>query len=279
MQKTLTFEIGVLEEKKILEYCKTLGELKENSNSYVKWALKGVGWTAMMYTSGKLVLQVNDVSFEEEFVQKFFKKEAFQPHIGCDEVGKGDYFGPLVVCACYVKGDEDLDVMDSKKLTDEKILKIGKELSKKLQYELKIVFPKEYDEIIKKTGNLSILLARAHAQAVKKLLGRVKEEVFFVVVDQFSKSKKRLENEFDIDIPLRQYHRAESDIAVAAASILARYFFLLEFEKMNKKYSTKFPLGATHVIPFAKSFVEKYGSDELKDVAKVSFRTTKKIIS
>ncbi len=283
MQKTLTFTLSNAQEKELLEYLKTLGDIVSNSNEYVKWSVKSAEWTALMYTSGKFVLQTSNEVFGIEMQKRFSPKEDFQPHIGSDEVGKGDYFGPLVVCACYVgvvslEKISKLGIMDSKKLLDEKIKSIAVDLIGEVEYELKIISPKEYNSLNRKFKNVSIVLAKAHAEVVEKLLGKVKEKVEFVVIDQFSKSKKRLEDEFKLSIPLKQYHHAESDIVVAAASIIARYFFLLEMEKMNEKYEVKFPLGATHVIGFGKDFVKKHCAEELENVAKISFRTTKQII-
>ncbi len=282
MQKTLTFKIDVFDEKKVLDLLKNFGSSVDNANEYVKWSFKGSAWTAIMYTSGKLVVQTSDLEIEEKLNTLFSVDSEFKPHIGSDEVGKGDYFGPLVVCACFVekkdlKKLEDFGVGDSKGLSDSKIWEVGKELESFLKYEVRVVSPKEYASLNEEYGNVSIVLSKLHIDVVKKLYSRAKE-AHFVVIDQFSKNKGRLEKEFDLDIPLKQYHKAESDIAVACGSILARYFFLLEFEKMKEKYDVKFPLGATHVIDFGKKFYKKYGMEGLEDVAKVSFRTTKKIL-
>ncbi len=284
MQKTLSFNLNDVQEKEIFEYLQTIGSLSPNSNEYVKWSVKGPDWTGLMYTSAKFVLQTSNESFGLDIEGRLLQKESFRPHIGSDEVGKGDYFGPLVVCACYINSSNfakvsKFGIMDSKKLSDEKIRIIAEKLIGLVDYEEKIVSPKEYNELTKKFKNVSIILAKSHREVVEKLLKKVNGEAEFVAIDQFSKSKKRLEDEFDLDIPLKQYHHAESDITVAAGSIIARYFFLLEFEKMNEEYGLKFPLGATHVIGFGKSFVKKYGLKELEKVAKVSFKTTQKIMN
>ena len=284
MQKTFTYTLNASQEREFFKYLSSIGNNSENPNPYVKWALRGSDWIALMYTSGKLVVQSSDVNFGKNLESAISSNGKFEPHIGSDEVGKGDYFGPLVVCACYVdekvlKKVRDLGIMDSKKLTDQKMLEMGKELVKLLDYEVKIVSPREYAKLNDKYKNVSIMLAKVHVEIIKRLFDRVGYGVNFVVVDQFSKSKSRLESEFNIKVPLKQYHHAENDVAVAAASIIARYFFLLEFEKMNKEYSTKFPFGCTHVIKFGKDFYRKYGMDALKDTAKVSFRTTKEIVN
>ncbi len=284
MQKTLTFSLNDSQVKEFYKYFQSIGNLTSSTNPYVQWSFKGSNWTALMYSSGKLVIQTSDVDFAEEINGKILSEDTFKPHIGSDEVGKGDYFGPLVVCACYIdenslKKVKDYGIMDSKNLTDEKMMDIGKKLIKELEYEVKIVNPREYARLNEKFKNISIILSKIHVEVISKLFKRVGDGVEFVVVDQFSKSQKRLKDEYNLSLPLKQFHHAESDVAVAAASIIARYFFLLEFEKMRKKYNADFPLGATHVIKFGRTFYKKYGIEGLKDVAKVSFRTTKKVTS
>lgn len=284
MQKTLTFTLNDSQVDEFYKYFQSLGTLTSNTNSYVQWSFKGSNWTAVMYTSGKLVVQTPDVDFADEINGRVVSKDAFKPHIGSDEVGKGDYFGPLVVCACYInenslKKVKDYGIMDSKNLTDEKMMDIGEKLIEDLEYEVKIIDPRKYAKLNEEFKNVSIILSKAHVEAISKLFERVGDDVEFVVVDQFSKSQRRLNDEYSLSVPLKQFHHAESDVAVAAASIIARYFFLLEFQKMKETYNVKFPLGATHVIKFGKSFYKKHGMEGLRDVAKVSFRTTKKIIN
>lgn len=280
MQKNLTFKTNDIEEKRAFIFFQRLGSEADPNNEYVKWFFKGPRWVATMYSTGKLLVQTSDPDFEKEVTS--LVTGDFKPHIGSDEVGKGDYFGPLVVCACFVDDEKlerlkTLGVGDSKGFSDSKIWEIGEKIEGFLSYEKRIVSPKEYASLNEEYGNVSIVLSKLHVDVIKKLYSRTKDAKF-VVVDQFSKSKKRLEAVYDLDIPLKQYHKAESDIAVASASILARYFFLLEFEKMNEKYGEKFPLGATHVLDFGKKFYKTYGIRGLEDVAKVSFRTTEKIV-
>ncbi len=284
MQKTLTFTLNDSQVDEFYKYFQSLGTLTSNTNSYVQWSFKGSNWTAVMYTSGKLVVQTPDVDFADEINGRVVSQDVFKPHIGSDEVGKGDYFGPLVVCACYInenslKKVKDYGIMDSKNLTDEKMMDIGEKLIEDLEYEVKIIDPRKYAKLNEEFKNVSIILSKAHVEAISKLFERVGDDVEFVVVDQFSKSQRRLNDEYSLSVPLKQFHHAESDVAVAAASIIARYFFLLEFQKMKETYNVKFPLGATHVIKFGKSFYKKHGMEGLRDVAKVSFRTTEKIVN
>ncbi len=284
MQKTHSLVLKSDQFDKAFDFLKQYGEEFKNGNQYVKWHIKGNKFSSIMYTSGKLVLQISDVNIEKKILGFFNSdEEDFKSHIGSDEVGKGDYFGPLVVCCCYVKEEnleeiKSLGIMDSKKISDENILKIAKELKNIVDYEVKTIQPIEYNELISKFENVAIVLAKAHIEVIEKLVKKLKgKKIHSIVIDQFSKSKRRLLDEYTLDIPLKQFHGGESDIAVACGSVLARYFFLQEFDKMNEKYCLRFPKGATHVISFGKSFVKRFGFDELNCVAKISFRTTKRI--
>ncbi len=287
MQNTQTFKLKENQVNEIYDLLLSFGQHLTNPNQYVKWHIKGEDFSAVMYKSGKLVLQSSNDSLIEGVSEKLSKTDSnIEPHIGSDEVGKGDYFGPLVVCAAYVSDEElkkikELGVTDSKDLNDEDIVRIAKDLKVDLCHQVKIIKPKEYNDLNSKYQNVSILLAKAHSEVCSKLFRDLKEEgkkISFVSVDQFSKSKKRLENEFsDLDLLLKQFHKGERDIAIACASIIARYEFLQEMSKMEEEYHFKFPLGATHVISKGKKFVKSFGEDELYNVAKVSFKTTEKI--
>ncbi len=260
------------------------------TNEYMIWRLMGSGVNAVLYSSGKLVLQGEGASEIWKGGAVSTDQEDFVDHIGVDEVGKGDYFGPLVVCACFVsKGDlsflKSLGVVDSKKLSDAKILDVGGQMHKAFEYEAIVISPSEYDTLTKTLGNVSVILAYKHAEAVKRLMARLERKGIVcenVVFDQFSKRKDRLVDEMKkagLNLNISQFHGGESDVAVAAASILARYVFLKEWEKMEEEYDFKFPKGASDVIDSAKEFVKERGAEDLRKVAKTSFKTTQKVLS
>lgn len=252
-------------------------------NPYVMWRLEGLNTTVMYYSSGSLVSQgefdVTSVLTEEG-------SKSFSPHLGNDEVGKGDYYGPLVVCSVFVDAHVrdlaiSLGVADSKKISDPKIVDIFNQLKDSVVYSSEIVLPSRYNEELRMFKNVSYFLASLHASCAKQLVEKLGEEnVYNCVVDQFSADKGRLVKAFEkVRVNLVQFHKGESDIAVALASIFARAIFLREWGIMNEKYSLDFPKGATDVIRFGKEFVEKYGEKELYNVAKISFRTTSQILS
>jgi ribonuclease HIII len=216
--------------------------------------------------------------------------ELILPVIGSDESGKGDYFGSLVSACIYV--DEkvanqlaNLGVKDSKTLSDTKILELSRNIRRICQDKFVVVeiSNEKYNQLYAKLENekksLNDLLAWAHAKAIEELLSKV--ECQTAIVDQFADEKLLLEKlqEKGKKLKLIQAHRAESHIAVAAASILARERFINKLEKLEKQYNTKLPKGASKtVVTVAKQLVEKNGREILKKVAKLHFKTTKEVL-
>lgn len=291
MQNTKTLQINKGEEEKYREELQKLKWREEKVvNEYVVWRMRSyLGSIAMLYTSGKLVLQGSeDFSNIENSVVTV--GEDIVPHLGVDEVGKGDYFGPLVVVSCFVNNEnleffKKIGVGDSKKFSDKKILEMYGKLKDYPYYYASIVMPVEYNELEEQIGNVAILLARQHSKVIEMGLGDLKSkniECNTVVIDQFSNSKNRILNElgkFGHQAVIDQHHKGESDVAVAAASVIARGIFLNEMDKMSKQYSFEFPKGASNVVQRGKEFVKKYGRGELSNVAKISFRTTASCLS
>jgi ribonuclease HIII len=290
-QNTLSVQLDREEMKKVESILVDSGWTKYPSPSrYVVLYMKnGVGSVCSVYSSGKIVFQGKE-GFEK-VVRKIKENEVetINPHLGVDEVGKGDYFGPLVVTACFVNADfiskfSSLGIADSKRLSDGKILKIYSVIKKYPYYYSSIVYPQEYNRLVKEVGNVSVVLARQHSKVVEMALKDLNAKGIrcdYVVIDQFSNTKSRISKELGVlgrSIKVYQFHKGESDIAVACASVLARGIFLEEMKKMEEKYSLSFPKGASNVIDFARDFVKEYGEDELSKVAKVTFRTTKKVI-
>ncbi len=210
--------------------------------------------------------------------------------LGSDECGKGDYFGAPVVCAFAYDHSLDqhfkvLGVADSKALRDNQITNIAKLLYK--HYALRIsciaLKPLKYNELIadfkRQNKNLNDLLSWLHGTALTNL---AKEHPLAegILVDQFSPSQKvrRYLNEKKCGINCIERTKAESDPAVAAASIIARYQFVESFTAMRSFYKLDFPLGATNkVIDIAVQFAKQYGFNRLGEVAKLHFKTTEQV--
>lgn len=199
-------------------------------------------------------------------------------HIGVDESGKGDFFGPLVIAACYV-GPEHLaeleGVKDSKKLTDPLALKLADRIKAVCPNSVIAIGPAKYNELYGKFRNLNTLLAWGHARAIENVLEL--QPANKVISDQFAAgghAVKRALYEKGKAVEFVSLVRAEADIAVAAASILARAAFLRGLRKLSADYGLDLPKGATNVIPTGKQFVQKHGRDALVNVAKLHFKTT-----
>lgn len=206
------------------------------------------------------------------------------PHIGSDEAGKGDYFGPLVVAAVYAD-DVALErlpqagVRDSKKVADSTLWRLDKAVRQICPaFEVVRIMPERYNTLHAEMKNLNRLLAWAHARAIENVLQKV--QCGLAVTDQFGDERylqQRLMTR-GREITLIQRVRAESDPAVAAASVLARAQFLRSLEQLSEVAGIPLPRGATHVIPAARQIAQKGGVALLGQVAKVHFKTTKEVL-
>ncbi|MDE0468392.1 MAG: ribonuclease HIII [Candidatus Poribacteria bacterium] len=219
--------------------------------------------------------------------------------IGTDEAGKGDYFGPLVVAAVYVDRDcreifSDLGITDGKTLSNRRIRDLAELMHD--QYERHIVvverMPTEYNSLytnLRRRGqNLNHLLASLHAEAIHTLATRIGAK--HALVDRFSKDdlitqqlhqrvngEPRLQHltpRAPFGMKIKQVPKAERDIAVAAASIIARDTFLSGMETLSEKYEIQLPRGAYQVVEAGREFISLHGSDALGDVAKLHFSLT-----
>ena len=206
-----------------------------------------------------------------------------QGRVGVDESGKGDFFGPLVVAACYV-GPEHLaeleGVKDSKKLTDKQAIELATQIKKVCPCKVLPLMPLKYNELYAKIGNLNHLLAWGHATVIEDVLNLHPADL--IISDQFATGgnvvKSRLK-EKGRQAQFVSRVRAESDIAVAAASILARAEFLWRLRELSQQFGIDLPKGATNVIPSGKKFVQMHGPDALKKVAKMHFKTSKEVLN
>lgn len=202
--------------------------------------------------------------------------------VGLDESGKGDYFGPLVIAACYV-GPEHLaeleDVRESKKVTDKKALDLAKRIKAACPHKVLTINPPKYNELYAKIGNLNRLLAWGHATALEDVLEQV-PNCPLAISDQFAKpdTVKRRLKERGQKIELISVVRAESDLAVAAASILARAEFLWRLRALGQEIGVDLPKGAGPPVKSAAIRLAKdQGMEVFKSVAKLHFKTTEQV--
>lgn len=262
---------------------------------YTLFSAKKKGVSCTLYQSGKLMVQGKEM---DQFIEFYLEPEILKtfshsyadldlnlaPRIGIDESGKGDFFGPLCVAGVFA-GDEQikdlraLGVQDSKKINDQNIIKIGSSIKREFLHHIVKINPAKYNELHGQFGNLNLLLAWGHATTIEHLIE--KSHCQDVIIDQFAneyvvlnalKKKKLILN-------LTQRHKAEEDLVVAAASILARQTFLEGLILLEEKYKMKFPKGASQsTIQAGKEFVRKYGISELKEVGKMHFKTIDSIL-
>ncbi len=234
--------------------------------------------------------------------EEILNPESVAPHAGSDESGKGDYFGSLVVCACYT--DEKLSaemkklgVKDCKQMTDKAVLAVGAALRKLLgtaRYAVVKIGPAAYNRLYAKIRNINRMLAWAHAAAIEDLLEK-QPTCPRVVIDQFAATEAVITRALKPrakKIIVDQHHKAESDIAVAAASVIARELFLRDRDKMSLEVFGEpaagsdtppptIPIGSSdpRVREVAEEMVKKKGPVWLMNHCKAHFQTTDKVLS
>jgi len=288
---TNKFDIGI--EPKLKEFFVSQGA-DFSSVQYAFWRAKTSEYNATFYNSGKLLIQGADVSNIVTDIENLLgmsttavlataSKELGLDipvcHIGSDESGKGDFFGPLVVAAVLVD-KENIEILqkagikDCKKVDDKFINKMSAVIKNNCVFSVITINPAKYNELYQKLKNLNLLLAWGHARAIENILE--KQDCDFALSDKFGDDKliKNALMKKGKNIQLEQRHRAESDIAVAAASIIAREQFLKGISEISVKYGFEIPKGASDkVLQTAKKIAEKYSKEELKNAVKTHFKT------
>jgi ribonuclease HIII len=213
--------------------------------------------------------------------------EMFQPHFGVDESGKGDFFGPLVISGVYVDAGIarkflDAGVQDSKRIgSDARIRALAESIRKDSLglVDTVLIGPERYNDLYEKFGNLNKLLGWGHARVIENLLER-KPDCPRSLSDQFADARVIQQSllQHGRKINIEQRTKAESDVAVAAASILAREAFINWLERRGKTLGMKLGRGvSTDVKEVAAKLVEARGPGILREVAKVHFRTAHEI--
>jgi ribonuclease HIII len=204
--------------------------------------------------------------------------------IGIDESGKGDYFGPLVIAAVYVNPESEpdlrlMEVRDSKRISDGRILEMAPDIRQVCKHSVVAIGPQRYNELYAKIRNLNRLLGWGHARALENLLEQVDCEL--VIADQFGDERfvRSALLEKGKQVRLIQKPKAETDLAVAAASILARAEFLLRLKRLSEDVGTSLPKGASSAVELAARMVlKKHGKERLAMVAKMHFKTTQAVL-
>lgn len=271
-------------------------EFEISKPPYTRFSGKKKGLTCTLYDSGKLVVQGKECA---EFVEFYLEPEILKtftfshplaqmdltPHIGIDESGKGDFFGPLCVAGVYVKEEQfailqSLGVKDSKSLTDSTIRKLATEIKKVCLYHIVKINPHKYNEIYENFKNLNRLLAWGHATAIEQLV--LQSGCKQVLIDQFADEKvvELALKRKNLIVKLTQRHRAEEDLAVAAASILARQAFIDGLDQLSREIGILLPKGSSNATQLAGlEVLKKWGKEKLLEICKKHFKTLDAILA
>lgn len=317
---TTTYTIGPSDRERLARSLRGAGALEVAAGPYESWRLalddQGSRALAILYRSGKLVLsghapaydQASDLIRASGHAAKARPKTSMEtdssaaempperePHIGTDEAGKGDFFGPMVTAGVYVDDRtaqllRTLGVRDSKLVSDRDLGGLAtsvKQVVEESSRAVLVLAPKRYNELYKQMRsegkNLNTMLAWAHTRVIEDLIKNGLHPSF-VLSDQFG-NKRYIESRLLMDtrlsgIPVLQRHRAEADVGVAAASILARDGFLRWLAQAAGRLGVTLPKGASpKVIEVARRLVADRGADSLKEYAKVSFKTMEKVLA
>lgn len=274
---------------------------KPRTVPYARFAFESDKTNIVFYESGKLVVQGKGT---QEFVEFLLEPEILQqakvgyeavlnpdlllPRLGVDESGKGDFFGPLCIAGVYVNESvinawKEVGIRDSKNISSDKKIHDLAEIIRKTPgcvVDTVVVGNEAYNRLYAKMRSVNTLLAWGHARVIENLMGKryqMNPPPVRAISDQFAASKTVIEQALMTagrEIELVQRHKAEEDIAVAAASILARDEFVKGLAKMEQQFGLKFPKGAGELVDkAAKEFVITRGADELAKVSKTHFRT------
>ena len=259
-----------------------------DDNQYLVFHAKHNETHVLAYATGKVLLQGEEITPELILIKKHLNKVDYAA-LGSDEVGTGDVFGPVVVCTAFVSKEdipllEQLGVKDSKNISDEDILTIGSKLASKLIHTLLIVNPSKYNELTSKNINLNKMKALLHNQAIIKTTSKLEKE-YPVIVDQFCQPNlyyNYLNEETLVYRNINFFTKAESvHLSVAAASIIARYAFLLKMKELSQQVGFELRKGASSLVDDQiELIVEKHGVSILDDIAKINFKNiTKRQVS
>lgn len=308
---TITLKVSDRTKNEMVDF---FDELKrEKTPQYAVFQADDGDTVVTLYESGKAVFQGKDADLSSQFwiererhlnpLNKLEvtnsedkKKDKETPQvdpkiyhstsIGSDEVGTGDYFGPIVVTASYVRKEdisflEELGVKDSKKLTDDKILDIVPKIINIIPYECIILSNKEYNLKYSDGYNMNKLKAILHNKVLSNLKSKM-NNYDYIVVDQFAEKYvyfNYLKESNNVVRNITFMTKAEDKcLSVACASLISRYVFLKEFAKISKDVDILLPKGASNVVDeTALKIVNKYGFDKLSEIAKINFKNTEKI--
>ncbi|QBQ07924.1 ribonuclease HIII [Spiroplasma gladiatoris] len=281
-------------DKLIKNYQNNIVKIK---NPYVKVFIKtNNNETITIYKTNTVLIQANSLKsiINENAFLKEFDTSSVKKHqdtkkfnnfniIGCDEVGVGDFFGPLVVCSAYVSNNFKHDfknlyqlIKDSKSLKSHQIIDIFKQIKDKIIYDVYIMNNDEYNNYYKNYKNTHILKALAHNKCLKSLIEKNNLNYDFILMDQFVNKDLYYKYLKDIDknpvVNIEFETKAENkSFAVACASIIARYYFLKTIKDLENYYQVSLPLGASNSVKQKVIDYKKHKPEYVKYFTKLHF--------
>ena len=303
---TIVFKVSDNLKNKIIDYYKDLR--KDKTPPYAIFQAIDADTTITLYESGKLMFQgisadvdaniwidlekklnkrIINIDGTETKAKKINNEELDMSTIGSDEVGTGDFFGPIVVTATFVSTNDfeflkELGVRDSKKLTDEKILQIAPVIMEKIPYVTTILDNKTYNEKHSVNMNMNKLKAILHNKALYEIKNKSNYNYAKIVVDEFCSKEKFYE--YIKDVPEKVMHitfmtKAEDKVlSVACASIISRYIFLRKMDELSDTVHIPLPKGAgINVDKVAKEINEQFGHEKLYEIAKMNFSNANRL--
>lgn len=307
-QRTVVFKVSDNIKQMMIEHYQ---DMVTGKPPYSIFQVKDYDCVTTLYESGKVMFQgigadieasfwteqeriINNRNVLDEIKEKESKEDDktyyYYDAIGSDEVGTGDYFGPIIVTATLVDKStrkllEDLKIMDSKKMTDDKIRRCAPILMKKIPYVTFTLTNPKYNELAKKGFNMNKIKAILHNRVLYELSNKG-IPYHKIIVDQFTTPRSyfsylKQENITDKVTKITFLTKGESKhLSVAAASVISRYLFLEEMDKMSEKYGVTILKGASDKVDeLGKQIVKKYGAKELDKIAKLNFKNTEKILN
>ena len=307
-QKTIVFKVSDNIKDQMIEHYQ---DFVTGKPPYSIFQVKQYDCVITLYESGKVMFQGIGADIEanmwKDLESHFNKRDIdnelkekeeklnnrmyyYNDAIGSDEVGTGDYFGPIIVTATYVDKStrkllEDMKIMDSKKMTDEKIKRCAPIIMKKVPYVTFTLSNSKYNELHKKGFNMNKVKAILHNKVLYELshkghqYQRIIVDQFTTPISYFKYLKEENINEKVTKITFLTKGE-NAHLSVAAASVISRFRFLEEMDNLSKKYNVTIPKGANEKVDEAgKQIVAKFGKEELNKIAKIDFKNTQKILS
>lgn len=307
---TISFKISDNTKEKAIEYFKD--KRREKTPQYAIFQADEEDTVVTLYESGSMVFQGISADIDANMwkelekhlnpgkeIKEKEKKEKKETKenptdkklynattIGSDEVGTGDFFGPIVVTSSYVTKDdisflEELGVKDSKKLSDEKILQIVPKIIKRIPYKSFILNNNDYNKFYSEKMNMNKIKAILHNKVLVELVKEHKD-IDYIVVDQFAEKfvyYNYLKEAKEVCRNITFTTKAEDKcLSVACASLISRFILIKEFDRLSKTLGIIIPKGANNIVDeVAKTIKDKYGIDKLYELAKMNFKNAEKL--